>query len=152
MRNLVPLLLILTVSACSNKGTDSGTSDQQIMPLTVGNSWTYVDLPAPGFAGDTNTYTLDVTKDTVMTVTINSVNDIGHWFKITNQVGAVSTYFANRSEGHWQTFFYNDGINNLIITLLMAKYPATAGDIYFRLYPAPLQNASQNVEEIGRAH
>jgi len=148
MRNSVPLLLLLCLSACSNKGTDSGSSGEQLMPSAVGNNWSYVELPAPGFTGDTSAYTLSMTKDTMMTLIINSVNDIGHWFRVTGQSGMPPTYYANRSTGFWLTFFYNDGTNNIVIILLMAKYPASIGDRYSRPYPAPLQNASQEVEVI----
>ncbi len=148
MRNLVPFLLLIIISACSNKGTDPVDSAQQMMPTSVGNSWNYVELPAPGFSGDTNSYTLSITKDTVMNLIINSVNDIGHWYRVTGLAGAAPTYYANRSGGFWQTFFYNDGTNNIVITSLMAKYPAAMGNMYSRPYPAPLQNVSQEVEVI----
>ncbi len=146
MRNSLPLLLLLCLSACSNKGTDSGNSGEQMMPTAVGNNWSYVELPAPGFTGDTNSYNLAITKDTIMTLIINSVNDIGRWYRATGPSGAAPNYYANRSDGLWRTFFYNDGTNNIVITLLMAKFPATVGDTYSRPYPPPLQNASQEVK------
>jgi len=118
------------------------------MPTSVGNSWSYIELPAPGFTGDTNTYTLTITKDTVMTLVINSVNDIGHWFRVTGIPGMPPTYYANRTGGLWQTFFFDDGTNVVVVTSLTAKYPAAIGDMYSRSYPPPLQSASQEVEVI----
>jgi hypothetical protein len=118
------------------------------MPVAVGNSWSYTELPAPGFAGDTNNYTLTIIKDTVMALTIEGATDIGHWFKITGGIAAPPTYYAVRSSGHWLTFFFNDGTDTQIVTTLMAKYPAAVGDTFSRIYPFPLQNGSVSVEVI----
>jgi len=146
MKSLAPLVLLIFLSACSNKGTNNELSDQQIMPLAVGNSWTFMELPAPGFSGDTTVYTQSVTKDTLMSITINSVIDIGHWFKVAGFLGMPPTFFANRSSGFFQTFFYFDGTSTQVITTLVAKYPATVGDLYSQAFPPPIQNVSQRVE------
>lgn len=146
MKSLAPVILAIILFGCSSKGTNNELSDQQIMPLAVGNSWTFMELPAPGFTGDTTVYSQSVTKDTVMNITINSVTDIGHWFKVAGVSGMPPTYFANRSVGFYQTFFYFDGTTTQIITTLVAKYPATVGDMYSQLFPPPIQNVSQRVE------
>ncbi|MGH8016101.1 MAG: hypothetical protein ACREBV_07920, partial [Candidatus Zixiibacteriota bacterium] len=117
-----------------------------MVPLALGNSWSYSEVPAPGFTGDTTNYSLTVIKDTIMSLTIQGATDIGHWFRVSGQAGLVPTYYANRSSGHWVTFRYDDGQFNILITTLTAKYPAVTGDIFSRPFPAPIQSTSQNVE------
>ncbi len=148
MRNLVPFLLLFVISACSNRGTDSGISDDQIVPVAVGNSWSYMELPAAGFSGDTIVYTLIITKDTMMTLNIGGIINIGRWFRVTGLAGIPPTYYADRSDGNWMTFFINDGLNIIPVISLVAKYPASIGDTYTRLYPPPINTGSQNVEVI----
>jgi len=148
MKNLVPFLLLFVISTCTNKGTDSGISDEQIVPVAVGNSWSFVELPAAGFNGDTSVYTLTITKDTMMTLLIDGVTNIGRWYRVTGFAGGPPTYYADRSDGHWMTFFINDGQNDIPVVSLVAKYPASIGDTYTRLYPPPINSGSQNVEVI----
>jgi len=116
------------------------------MPLAVGNSWSYDELPAAGFTGDTNNYTLSIIKDTVMTLTIDSVIDIGRWYRVTGFPGMPPTYYANRGNGFWQTFIHVDILGNVLVTDLIAKFPATIGDTYSRIFPPPLQTGSTDAE------
>ncbi len=148
MKYLAPFLVIFVIFGCSNKGTDSGISKDQILPVAVGNNWSFVERPVGGYTSDTSTYTLTIIKDTMMTSNIGGIIDIGRWYRVTGQAGMLPTYYADRANGHWKTFFFNNGQNNISVVSLTAKYPAVVGDTFSRLYPPPLDGGSQNVEVI----
>lgn len=113
------------------------------MPLAVGNSWTFVQMPAPGYMGDTTTQTLTIARDTVMTLSIDQALEIGRWYKVTGApLGAVQ-YLNNRPNGLWQVIFFNDPtLGKITIINRLAEFPASVGDTFLQPYPPPLQSGT----------
>ena len=93
--------------------TDKPIDTSVIMPLKVGNSWTYKSL------------TIDtLTNDTTSIDVINSIRSekiIGNekWF-----VDNLHGILINRSNGIWSALNEND-------TTFLAKYPAVVGDTFY---------------------
>lgn len=110
------LLLLIFIVGCKEivdpGQTDKPVNTSVIMPLKVGNSWTYKSITIDTLTNDTTSV--------VMINTIQSEKIIGNekWF-VDNLHGLV----INRTDGLWSVLNEND-------TTFLAKYPAVVGDTF----------------------
>jgi hypothetical protein len=125
---LVVVTIILTVAGCATKDPLSPTTSATptIMPLKVGNMWTY-DLKSYNSGSPTPIY------DWTYYVKIDSVVTIGdeQWYRarhiIYDNVSAYDSteyYYTNRDDGLWIRETPGG------TAYLKAKYPATPSNVY----------------------
>ncbi len=116
-RTLCFLFLIFTLISCSDddKTTAPETKTDVILPLSVGNSWTYSRIEQIDSDSYSSTVELAVSKDT----TIGGVKYFLFGEK-DGKAGQECTWTVNKTDGFYG--MYKD------TTVMMIKFPVKAGD------------------------
>lgn len=119
---LVFLLLILSIPllfSCSNSTSPENVAPDEVIPLTMGNSWSYTYTNYDENGDETSSFPRESTIDkdtTISDLTCYAYsNHHSAWY--TNLDDGYSSYSLNASSENEAT-------------MLMFKYPATKGDIY----------------------
>ncbi|RKX29265.1 MAG: hypothetical protein DRP47_02195 [Candidatus Zixiibacteriota bacterium] len=111
------LCALMCVISCDDDGVSNNETSSVIMPLTVGNSWTWERLGRDTL-GDT------IWIDTCHNIVVSDTTiDSETWYKLVSNCGKVGLK-ANRSDGLWSRISPDE-------TDLIAKYPASVGDHWF---------------------
>ena len=121
--------------------TTQGSSGKAIMPLQVGNTWTYKRTKWHGVPSRTYTAVIDT-----ITVSLSGYQNINNnkWFIIKNATDFIPQYFdlvRNKADGLWCG---NSG--TISDSGMMFKYPAQANDLY--LYGHTYYHEQMSVDSI----
>jgi hypothetical protein len=117
---LLLLLNLITSSGCKKDDTFTNTNVEVILPLSVGNSWTYKVTPYDT-GGNPLTYNL---PDVGVQVYYDTLVGSDRWYSLSQHRPAVGfDWRSNKSDGLWQQDAYSR-------TYLLYKYPANANETY----------------------
>lgn len=108
------------LAACSNNNDTSGNGSKMdvIMPLAIGNSWTYEVQPADSADG--------VPMFTDSVIGFDTINGV-QWALVQRSSLASSFFYRDASDGLHKVETYDTAG---IFDNLLAKYPAQTGDSY----------------------
>ncbi len=114
------LSLAFLLAACSNSESPSNNGNHSgvIMPLAIGNSWTYQVEPADS-ANGVPTFTDSITG-------FDTINGIA-WFVVQRSSSGSPFYYREASDGLHEALPFD---TNGTFDNLCAKYPAQSGDHY----------------------
>ncbi|MGA9116315.1 MAG: hypothetical protein WB626_06035 [Bacteroidota bacterium] len=124
---LAVCVILIWIAGCTKEGNpvDGGPFNNPtvIMPLVIGNEWTYASrsLDTAGQVTGTDTATFKIVRDTTM--------GVERWYFIGRDSGAWEL-LTNRSDGLWYTARVSGGIRTPV---LLAKYPAFVNDTFYGL-------------------
>lgn len=114
------IVILLQLMACSKKEPLEPEGASGIMPLSVGNKWTYLY---------TNYDDDGVGIDTTLYIYMKIAKAVAYgneaWYEVSTEIGDYTsyTYYTNYSDGLW--IKVNDSIS-----LCYIKYPCPLGDSY----------------------
>ena len=118
------LLFILTsllIYSCSET-TEPDNSTTQLIPLKIGNIWTYTRTvyDSTGTVQYTENINSSVEKDT-------SINGL-KWFGYSDVPAGI--WHTNKSNGYWAFVAANYGYSLNDTTMIIYKFPSQVGDVY----------------------
>lgn len=121
--SIIPIsfLIILILSGCTKEPTSPTTDETVIMPLKVGNNWTYKSTKfyTNGEEGESSQYTMSILYDSVC----NEERCYKPYFNI-SQIDTVPFFFLNRKDGLYLLTMEKAEY------ILAFKFPAFKGDKY----------------------
>lgn len=116
---LISLLLgavVLTLSSCKKSNPVNSSSEQQIIPMKMGDSWVMQYA-----VYDTTGTTLETLADTSRVVSDTVIAGVT-WYYVSSKI-SHGVYYTNKSDGLWlMTLGGSAG------STLLYKYPASVGD------------------------
>ena len=128
------VFILLTVFAnCSDEGSPTlpPPPDPAICPLTIGNTWTYVDSVWQGGPPVIFSSSVRITGDTIVTVDLADY-EVYRWVHYDSLNQEQTTLFVrNESFGLWELGI-ECPIDTLTYRQLNAKYPAEIGDTWLK--------------------
>ncbi len=121
---ILALVAIMLISCAGTTDTPPPAKSQEIIPLKIGNSWTYEDVE---YDPD---YQSEVAFDTLHeSITVDTTISATKWFSNS----ANNSYFSsNSTDGYYVTYKNNDGV---FVNSLFFKYPCNINDKYSIFIP-----------------
>jgi hypothetical protein len=126
MKKIILALLFLTLIfnfiSCEDNPTKSNLFPTEMIPLKMGNSWSYVrtNYDSTGIVEYTENITSTIDKDTLI--------DELTWYGYSDTPSGI--WFTNKSNGYWVYARWNNGNAIVDTMLLIYKYPAIVGDVF----------------------
>jgi len=126
MKKIILALLFLTLIfnfiSCEDHPTKSNPFPAEMIPLKMGNSWSYVrtNYDSTGIVEYTEDITSTIDKDTLI--------DELTWYGYSDTPEGI--WFANKSDGYWGFARWNNGNAIVDTMILIYKYPAIVGDVF----------------------
>jgi len=121
----IPYLLfavILFFTFYCSEPTEINPFPTEIIPLDMGNSWSYVrtNYDSTGIVEYTEDITSTIDKDTLI--------DELTWYGYSDTPEGI--WFVNKPDGYWGFARRNNGSSIIDTMLLVYKYPAIVGDVF----------------------
>ncbi len=118
------ILSAILIISCSDNSTNEKSSSKEILPLKIGNSWTYTRYKFSSYKRDSVTFVDTVSYSVSSSINLNGEN----WFFIKFNSNVDDYIYTNRNDGLWCLYAKDTNNIDLATAKLFLKYPTKNND------------------------